>query len=291
MKRKGIVLAGGTGSRLFPATKIISKQLLPIYDKPMIYYPLATLMLAGIKEIIIVTTPRDIDQYKKLLGKGQLFGISIDYAIQDEPKGIAHGLLVAEEFIGNDNLVLILGDNLFYGTGLVDLLKSASNNENGATIFSYHVNDPERYGVVEYDKKGKVKNITEKPKHPNSNFVVTGLYFYDKSVFKYIKSLKFSKRNELEITDLNSIYLKNNKLYVKEMSRGFTWLDTGTIKSFMEASNFVQTLEERQGLKIGCPEEVALKNGWISKSDLQKIINNSGKNQYNEYLLRLISEK
>ena len=290
MNRKGIILAGGSGSRLFPLTKLFSKQLLPIYNKPMIYYPIATLMQAKVREILIITKRKDIDQFKYLLGDGKSFGIDIHYAIQDEPKGIAHGLLLAENFIKEDPCILILGDNLFYGSDLGDLLENAYKRDKGATIFSYHVSDPERYGVVEY-KNGLVTNINEKPKNPKSNFVVTGLYFYDNNVFKYAKTLKPSKRNELEITDLNLIYLNQKQLFVQEMNRGFTWLDTGTYNSFMEANNFVHTIERRQGLMIGCPEEIAYKNKWITESHLRSSLNDYGDNYYKNYLLSMIENK
>ena len=290
ISRKGIILAGGSGSRLFPLTKVLSKQLLPIYNKPMIYYPLTTLMQANVREILIICTPKDIHQFKYLLGDGNKFGLELSYAIQEEPKGIAHGLLIAEKFIKSNPCILILGDNLFYGSDLGDLLKKASNRYNGATIFSYHVSDPQRYGVVEY-KNGIVTNIDEKPKDPKTNFVITGIYFYDNNVFEYAKTLKPSKRNELEITDLNLIYLQQKNLFVEEMNRGFTWLDTGTYNSFMEANNFVHTIEQRQGLMIGCPEEIAYKNKWISESKLISLLKDYGDNCYKNYLLSIMDNK
>jgi len=285
--RKGIILAGGKGTRLFPVSKVISKQLLPVYDKPMIYYPISTLMSASIREILVICNPCDIEIYKNLLGDGSDLGISISYETQKEPEGIAQAFLIAEKFIGNSNCVLILGDNLFYGNNLCQELISASGDEMNATIFAYPVVDPERYGVVQFDKNFKVKNIQEKPKLALSNYAITGIYFYDNNVIKVAKTLKPSPRGELEITDINNYYLKRNLLKVRVLNRGIAWFDTGTFDSLIEASNFIQTLEHRQGLKIGCPEEIAWRNRWISITDLKKIAKKYINSSYGKYLIKL----
>ncbi len=286
--RKGIILAGGSGSRLYPCTETISKQLIPVYDKPMIYYPLSTLMRAKIRDILIISTPSHLPLFERLLKNGDRFGLNIDYAIQDNPGGLAQAFLLGENFIGDDPCCLILGDNLFLGAGLSELLLSASIDQKNSSIFSYQVSDPSRFGVVELDKNDEVLDIVEKPKEPKSNYAVTGIYFYDKNVVEHAKSLSPSERGELEITDLNKIYIEKGNLKLKKMSAGLTWLDMGTPKSLMEASNLIYTLEKRQGIKIGCPEEVAFQNGWV---DADKLINLIGKNknEYNDYLLKRIS--
>jgi len=291
---KGIILAGGAGTRLYPITKIVCKQLLPIYDKPMIYYPLSILMLAKIRDILIISTPSDIDKFKNLFGNGSDYGLKIDYKIQYEPKGIAEAFILGEEFIGNDDVCLILGDNIFYGHGLPKLLVDAKNEVKelgGATVFGYYVNDPERYGVVEFDYKGNVLSIEEKPKKPKSNYAVTGLYFYDNDVIEIAKNVKPSWRNELEITDVNKEYLKKGKLRVKLLGRGFAWLDTGTHLSLIEASEFIATVEKRQGLKIGCIEEIAFRNGWIDSNQLESLAKPLLKSGYGEYLLKILFEE
>lgn len=290
MDIKGIVLSGGSGTRLYPMTKAISKQLIPIYDKPMVYYPISTLFLAGIKDILIITTPLDMKNYKRLLGNGKNWGVKFSYEVQKEPRGIAESFLIGEKFIKNSRVCLILGDNIFYGHNLKDLLKRASSREKGATVFAYRVKDPERYGVVEFSKDGKAISIEEKPKKPKSNYAVTGLYFYDERVVDFAKKLKPSKRGELEITDLNNEYLKINELYVEIMGRGYAWLDTGTPFSLLEAVNFVQIIEERQGLKICCPEEVAFREGFIGKKELNKLARELKNNSYGQYLLNLIKK-
>jgi glucose-1-phosphate thymidylyltransferase len=284
---KGIILAGGSGSRLHPITTAISKQLLPIFDKPMIYYSLSVLMLADIKEILLISTPQDIDGYKRLLGNGSHLGISIDYAIQKNPNGLAEAFIIGESFIGKDSVCLILGDNIFYGHGLPDLLKSALSQKSGATIFGYHVPDPQRFGVVEFDKDYKVLTIEEKPKAPKSNFAVTGLYFYDNNIIDIAKSIKPSPRGELEITSVNNEYLKQNKLNVEILGRGFAWMDTGTNQSLLDASYFVATVQKRQGLFIACLEEIAINKKWIDKIDLKDSISKMGKNTYSDYLNQL----
>lgn len=284
---KGIILAGGSGTRLHPITKGVSKHLVPLYDKPMIYYPISVLMLAGIRKILVISTPEDISGYQRLLGAGYDFGIEIEYAVQPSPDGLAHAFIIGENFIGDSNVALILGDNIFYGQNFTDNLKNASSKNNGATIFGYHVKDPERFGVVGFDRNGKVTSIEEKPKAPKSNFAVTGLYFYDNDVIEIAKSLIPSDRGELEITDINNIYKDREKLEVELLSRGFAWLDTGTHDSLIEAGQFVQTVEHRQGLKIACLEEIAFHNGWISKEILLKHANTLKKTNYGKYLLKV----
>jgi glucose-1-phosphate thymidylyltransferase len=290
MKRKGILLAGGTGSRLYPVTLAVSKQLLPVFDKPMIYYPLSTLMLAGIREVLLVSTPEDSSRYEQLLGDGSQWGIEIRYAIQDSPKGIAHAFHVSESFLGGDSSALILGDNIFYGHDLAQLLCSAAQKEHGASIFAYHVHDPERYGVVAFDRHQKVLSLEEKPQKPKSNFAATGLYFYDQQVIELAKSLKPSARGELEITDLNRLYLEQNNLHVEIMGRGFAWLDMGTHESLLESGQFIATLEKRQGLKIACLEEIAYRKKWISAQDLQRQAERLSKSSYGTYLVQLLEE-
>lgn len=283
---KGIILAGGSGTRLYPLTISISKQLLPVYDKPMVFYPLSTLMLAGIREICIISTPHDISSFKNLLGDGSQFGIELHYEIQPSPDGLAQAFIIAEEFIGDDNVAMVLGDNIYYGNGMTEILKEASkNSEKGeSTIFGYHVNDPERFGIVEFDENGRVLSVEEKPLKPKSNYCITGLYFYDNKVCEYAKKLKPSKRGELEITDLNRLYLEENKLKVKLMGRGYAWLDTGTMDSLIEAGNFVQMIEKRQGIKISAPEEIAYRQGWIDKEKLRLSADKYGKSSYGEHL-------
>ncbi|MFA6296243.1 MAG: glucose-1-phosphate thymidylyltransferase RfbA [Patescibacteria group bacterium] len=288
---KGIILAGGSGTRLYPLTQSISKQIMPIYDKPMIYYPLSILMLSGIREILIISTPRDITTYQDLLGNGKKFGLKISYAVQPSPDGLAQAFIIGEKFIGKDSVSLILGDNVFYGHGFKGMLKKASRIKKGAVIFGYYVNDPERYGIAEFDKKFRVLSIEEKPEHPKSNYAITGLYFYDNSVVKKAKSLKPSARGELEITDLNRLYLNEKKLKLEMLGRGFAWLDTGTHESLLDASNFIQTIEKRQGLKVSCLEEIAYTNGYINKKQLLKLAEPLSKNQYGQYLLKIANEK
>jgi len=288
---KGIILAGGAGTRLYPITQSISKQIIPVYDKPMIYYPLSVLMLAGIREILIISTPDDIGLYEKLLGDGKQLGLEISYKIQPAPEGLAQAFILGEEFIGDDNVCMILGDNLFYGYNFRSILEEASSLEDGAIVFGYYVNDPERYGVVDFDDTGKVMSIEEKPKKPKSNYAVTGLYFYSNDVVQKAKNLKPSARGELEITDLNRIYLEENKLNVKLLGRGFAWLDTGTHDSLLQASNFIATIEQRQGLKVSCIEEIAYKKGFISKEQLIELAQPMRKNQYGEYLMQLAEKQ
>lgn len=290
-KRKGIILAGGSGTRLYPVTKSISKQLLPVYDKPMIYYPLTTLMLAGIQDLLIISTPSDIPLFQSLLSDGNQWGLNIQYQIQQSPDGLAQAFILAESFIGNDLSALVLGDNIFYGHELYRLLASAMMREDGATVFAYHVQDPERYGVAEFDKYNKVLSLEEKPLKPKSNYAVTGLYFYDQNVINFAKSLKPSSRGELEITDLNKLYLEQDKLNVEIMGRGYAWLDTGTHDSLLEASQFIATLENRQGLKVACPEEISYRSGWIDALQLEKLIVTLHKNSYGQYLQRILKEK
>ena len=290
---KGIILAGGSGTRLYPLTKVTSKQLLPVYDKPMIYYPLSILMLAGIRDILIISTPHDIPNFKDLLGDGSDFGIHLSYCVQPSPDGLAQAFLLGEEFVGDDACAMILGDNIFYGDGLkMKLRESVNNAENGqATIFGYYVNDPERFGIVEFDENDKPCNIVEKPKHPKSNYAVTGLYFYPKGVSKLAKQIKPSDRGELEITDLNMLYLNQGEITVQLLSRNVTWLDTGTHESLVDASIFVKTIEEKMGLKISCPEEIAYRNGWIKKERLIEIGKSMEKNQYGQHLINVAEGK
>ena len=291
---KGIILAGGSGTRLYPLTKVTSKQLLPVYDKPMIYYPLSVLMMSGIKEILIISTPQDTPRFKELLGDGKQFGIVLSYAVQLNPDGLAQAFIIGEEFIGNESVAMVLGDNIFFGHGLKKrLLKAVENAENGkgATIFGYYVDDPERFGIVEFNSEGKAVSIEEKPENPKSNYCVTGLYFYDNRVIEYAKGLKPSKRNELEITDLNKIYLENQSLNVELLGQGFTWLDTGTHESLVEATNFVKTVETHQHRKIACLEEIAFLNGWITREEVLAAYEELKKNQYGQYLKDFLEGK
>jgi glucose-1-phosphate thymidylyltransferase len=288
---KGIILAGGAGTRLYPITMSISKQIIPVYDKPMIYYPLSVLMLAGISEILIISTPNDIHLYEELLGDGSQLGLQIFYKIQPSPDGLAQAFIIGDEFIGDDNVCMILGDNLFYGYNFREILEDAANIKDGAIVFGYYVNDPERYGVVEFNDKGKVISIEEKPEQPKSNYAVTGLYFYSNDVIQKAKNLKPSKRGELEITDLNRIYLNEQRLNVKLLGRGFAWLDTGTHDSLLQASNFIATIEQRQGLKVSCIEEIAFKKGYIDHKQLIELAKPMSKNQYGQYLLKLADKQ
>lgn len=288
---KGIILAGGSGTRLYPLTKVTSKQLLPIYDKPMIYYPLSVLMTAGIRDILIISTPEDLPRFEELLGDGRQFGISLSYKVQPSPDGLAQAFLIGEDFIGRDSVAMVLGDNIFHGHGLDKRLRAAAGVTSGATVFGYYVDDPERFGIVEFDSEGRAVSIEEKPTQPKSNYCVTGLYFYDNRVVKYAKSLKPSPRGELEITDLNKIYLEEGELNVTLLGQGFTWLDTGTHESLVEATNFVKTVEQHQHRKIACLEEIAFRNGWISKEELLLACEVLKKNQYGQYLLDVLDGK
>jgi len=287
---KGIILAGGKGTRLYPLTMGVSKQLLPVYNKPMIYYPLSMMMLAGIRKILIITTPTDNDQYKRLLSDGSQWGLSFEYAIQDEPRGLADAFIIGKEFIGEDNVALILGDNIFYGTGLQDVLRNAAKLEEGAIIFAYRVTTPERYGVVEFNEQGRVLSIEEKPKNPRTNYAVPGIYFYDNQVTQYADQLKPSDRGEIEITEINQKYMAGGNLRVKVLGRGIAWLDAGLHSSLLQASNFVQAVEERQGMMISCPEEIAYRMGFIAKQELIKLAEAYNNNDYGKYLLRLAKE-
>ena len=289
-RRKGIILAGGAGTRLHPASSVVSKQLLPVYDKPMIYYPLSVLMLAGIRDILIISTPQDTPRFEQLLGDGLHWGLNISYAVQPSPDGLAQAFIIGEDFIGNAPCALILGDNIFYGHDLDSLLNNAISRQSGATIFAYHVQDPERYGVAQFDSHGKVISLEEKPERPKSNYAVTGLYFYDATVVALAKGLEPSARGELEITDLNRLYLEQNELHVEVMRRGFAWLDTGTHDSLLEAGHFIATLERRQGLKVACPEEISFRKGWIDFVQLEKLAQPLRKNNYGRYLLSLIND-
>lgn len=289
--RKGIILAGGTGSRLHPATLAISKQLLPVFDKPMIYYPLSTLMLAGIRDILIISTPQDTPRFEQLLGTGVQWGLNIQYAVQPSPDGLAQAFIIGASFIGQAPSALVLGDNIFYGHDFHRLLDNAMIRTEGASVFAYHVQDPERYGVVDFDSRGKVRSLEEKPSHPKSNYAVTGLYFYDQQVIELAKRLRPSPRGELEITDLNRLYLERGKLNVEVMGRGYAWLDTGTHESLLDASQFIATLENRQGLKVSCPEEIAYRQQWIDAAQLEALAQPLAKNGYGHYLLRVLEEK
>jgi glucose-1-phosphate thymidylyltransferase len=288
VSRKGIILAGGSGTRLYPLTRVVSKQLLPVYDKPMIYYPLATLMQAGIREILIITTPHEQNLFRQLLGDGTDWGIRLEYAVQPEPEGLAQALIIAEEFLGGENSCLILGDNIFHGGGLQEVLQRATARVDGATVFGYWVKDPERYGVVEFDEDYRVLSIEEKPRRPKSNYAITGLYFYDARASQFARSLRPSARGELEITDLNRCYLDDGSLAVERLGRGYAWLDTGTHESLQQAANFIETIESRQGLKVACPEEIAFMQGWIGEAQVKRLAQPLRKSGYGDYLLSLL---
>ena len=290
VNRKGIILAGGSGTRLYPVTQAVSKQLMPVYDKPMVYYPLSTLMLTGIRDILLISTPHDTPRFSELLGDGSQWGLNIQYCIQPTPDGLAQAFTLGKNFVGNDPSTLVLGDNIFYGHELVNQLDSANARSSGATIFAYHVNDPERYGVVEFDKAYKALSIEEKPSKPRSSYAVTGLYFYDNQVCDIAASIKPSARGELEITDVNRVYLEQNKLSVEIMGRGFAWLDTGTHDSLLDAAAFIATLQKRQGLMVACPEEIAYRKGWINADDVQKVATQLSKNSYGQYLTKILNE-
>lgn len=288
---KGIILAGGSGTRLYPTTQVVCKQLLPVYDKPMIYYPLSTLMLAGIRSTLIISTPQDLPRFEEMLGDGSHLGLSLSYKVQEEPRGLADAFRIGADFVNGDSVCLVLGDNIFFGHGLTEMLMEAKSQKNGATVFGYYVNDPERYGVVDFDKKGNVLSIEEKPQNPKSNYAVIGLYFYDNDVITIAENLKPSARGELEITDVNNIYLQRKQLKVQLMGRGFAWLDTGTHQSMVDATMFVKTIEDRQGLKIACIEEIAYKMGFITEKQLIKLSEPLCKSGYGEYLLKLLDKK